>query len=184
MKEGREPWTGALIQGYRHKTWGTLSLIEHCRGLDSEHLDATMPGTYGTIRDTLRHLVSSDEDYLSQLARVKASESPPDGPVPLDQPADRFRISAPHWEALAEDVDLQAREVIAPDGWRFPAAILMAQAIHHADDHRTQVLSILGECGLEVPRLDVWGYAASHGLLTRSAEPWYQARDERPGGSS
>jgi hypothetical protein len=35
----------------------------------------------------------------------------------------------------------------------------MAQAIDHADDHRTQILSTLGACGLTVPRLDVWGYA-------------------------
>jgi len=33
------------------------------------------------------------------------------------------------------------------------------------DDHRTQILSILGARGVEVPRLSVWGYAASHGLL-------------------
>jgi hypothetical protein len=35
----------------------------------------------------------------------------------------------------------------------------MAQAIHHADDHRSHILSILGARGLEVPELDVWAYA-------------------------
>jgi uncharacterized damage-inducible protein DinB len=48
---------GALLSMYRHKTWATLRLIEHCQGLADDHLDATIPGTYGTIRDTLRHLV-------------------------------------------------------------------------------------------------------------------------------
>jgi uncharacterized damage-inducible protein DinB len=43
----------ALIELVRHKTWVTLRLIEHCRALDDEHLDASIPGTYGTIRDTL-----------------------------------------------------------------------------------------------------------------------------------
>jgi cyclophilin family peptidyl-prolyl cis-trans isomerase len=41
----------------------------------------------------------------------------------------------------------------------------MAQAIHHADDHRTHVLSILGARGLEIPALDVWGYAESAGQM-------------------
>jgi uncharacterized damage-inducible protein DinB len=48
---------GALLSMYRHTTWATLRLIEHCQGLADDHLDATIPGTYGTIRDTLRHLV-------------------------------------------------------------------------------------------------------------------------------
>jgi uncharacterized damage-inducible protein DinB len=49
-----------LLELYRHKTWATLRLIEHCQGLGDEHLDATIPGTFGTIRDTLRHLVNSE----------------------------------------------------------------------------------------------------------------------------
>jgi len=47
---------GALLQLLRHKTWSTLNLIEHCGGLETAHLDATMPGTYGTIPATLRTL--------------------------------------------------------------------------------------------------------------------------------
>jgi uncharacterized damage-inducible protein DinB len=44
-----------LLELYRHKTWATLQLIEACRVLDEDQLDATNPGTFGTIRDTLRH---------------------------------------------------------------------------------------------------------------------------------
>jgi uncharacterized damage-inducible protein DinB len=52
---------GTLLTLYRHKTWATLRLIEHCQGLDDDQLEATIPGTYGTIRDTLRRLVDSEE---------------------------------------------------------------------------------------------------------------------------
>ena len=38
-----------LLELYRHKTWATLRLIERCQGLDVEDLNATIPGTYGTI---------------------------------------------------------------------------------------------------------------------------------------
>jgi hypothetical protein len=41
----------------------------------------------------------------------------------------------------------------------------MAQAIHHADDHRTQILSILGARDLPVPDLGVWDYAEAIGLM-------------------
>ncbi len=93
--------TDALLELYRHKTWATLRLIEYCRGLGDEHLNATIPGTFGTIRETLRHLVGADEGYFSILTRKRLSEPLPDGvvklddlpagPVPLEELADRIR---------------------------------------------------------------------------------------------
>ena len=160
--------SSALLELYRHKTWATLSLIEHCRGLDDEHLDATTPGTYGTVRETLRHLVDADEDYLAGVTGQQPSDPLPDRPVPLVELAARVRRLGPRWEALAQDPDLQGREVTSPDGAvRTPAAVPMAQAIHHADDHRSHVLSILGAHGLETPNLSVWAYARSTGLMQR-----------------
>jgi hypothetical protein len=44
----------------------------------------------------------------------------------------------------------------------------MAQAIHHAGDHRTHIMSILGARGLELPGpndLDAWGFAEAEGLM-------------------
>jgi uncharacterized damage-inducible protein DinB len=171
--------SGALLQLYRHKTWATLRLIEYCRGIGDEHLDATIPGTYGTIRNTLKHLVESDEGYFSILTRERfptraAAEAfalpdrLPDGPVPLDELAERVRRLGPRWELVAEDADLPAREVTTTDGWRVPGAVPMAQAIHHADDHRSHIMSILGARGLDVPEpngLDVWGYAEANGQM-------------------
>jgi hypothetical protein len=44
--------TGTLLELFRHKTWATLRLIEYCQGLADEHLDSTIPRTFGTIRPT------------------------------------------------------------------------------------------------------------------------------------
>ncbi len=170
--------TDALLELFRHKTWATLRLVAYCQHVADEHLDATIPGTFGTIRETLRHLVGADEGYFSILTRKRLSEPLPDGvirldelpagPVPLDELAKRIRHLGPRWEALAQDTDLPGREVTSTDGWRFPGAVAMAQAINHADDHRSHVLSILGARGLEVPEpngLDVWGYAEAEGQM-------------------
>jgi uncharacterized damage-inducible protein DinB len=171
--------SGALLELFRHKTWATLRLIEYCQGLENEHLDATIPGTYGTIRETLRHLVSSEEGYFSILTRQRFHTKEeaaafvlpnplPEGPAPLDELAQRIRSLGPRWELLAQDHELPTREVTTTDGWRVPGAVPMAQAIHHADDHRSHIMSILGARGLEVPEpngLDLWGYAESAGLM-------------------
>lgn len=163
----------ALLTLYRHKTWATLRLIDYCRGIDAEHLDATIPGTYGTIRETLRHLVEAEEGYFHRVTGERLSERLPEGPVALDELAERIRRMGPRWEALAGDGDLPSREVVTSDGWRVPAAIPMAQAVHHADDHRSHVMSILGARGLDVPEpngLDLWGYAEETGIM-RQADP-------------
>lgn len=153
---------GALLELYRHKTWATLRLIEYCNGLGGEHLDATTPGTYGTIRETLRHLVDSEEGYYQLLTGERSSEPLADGPVPLDELAERIGRLGARWEAAAGDAGFPSREVKTSDGWRLPGSVPMAQAIHHADDHRSHVLSIIGARGLEIPELDLWGYAESH----------------------
>jgi uncharacterized damage-inducible protein DinB len=169
---------GTLLELHRHKTWATLRLIEYCQGLADEHLDATIPGTFGTIRETLRHLAGADEGYFSILTRRRLSEPLPDGlvklddlpagPIPLDDLAERIRRLAPRWEILIQDADVAGREFTTSDGWRVPGTVPMAQAIHHADDHRSHVLSILGARGLDVPEpngLDVWGYAEATGQM-------------------
>jgi uncharacterized damage-inducible protein DinB len=166
---------GALLELYRHKTWATLRLIEYCQNLADEHLDATIPGTFGTIRATLWHLVDGEEGYLSIVTRSHLTEpladypvmlqDLPDGSVSLGELAERIRLLGARWEILAQDSAAPGREVFSRDGWRMYGATPMAQAIHHADDHRSHVLSILGARGLEVPELDVWAYAFDAGTL-------------------
>ena len=156
-----------LLELFRHKTWATLRLIEYCQGLADEHLDATIPGTFGTIRETLHHLVDSEEGYF-RLVTGERSQPLPDGPVPLAELAKRISRLGPRWEILAQDADASARECTTSDGWRVPGSVPMAQAIHHADDHRSHVLSIIGAHGLPTPEpngLDLWGYAEASGVM-------------------
>ncbi|MBV9545436.1 MAG: DinB family protein [Chloroflexi bacterium] len=160
--------TSVLRELYRHKTWATLRLIEFCQSLPPEHVEATLPGTYGSVRATLIHLANSEANYYSLLVG-----QPRPTPIPLDgnlQEA-HARISqlGPGWEALVDQAELPDKEFHTPMGFTTGAAPL-GQAIHHADDHRTQVLSILGSRGLELPSLDFWDYGTEAGFV-RPAVP-------------
>ena len=167
---------GALVLLFQHKTWATLRLIEACRSLDDAQLAATIPGTFGTIRATLQHLVAADEGYYARLTGERLAARLTDRPVPLDELAERTRRLGPRWEALAQEPDVASREVVTSDGWRTVGAVLLAQAIHHSDDHRSHVLSIVGASGLALPGLDigedldVWHHAIATGAMVR-AEP-------------
>ena len=48
-----------------HHIWATERLIDACAALTPEQLRTPAPGTYGSIIDTFRHLVSTDGWYLT-----------------------------------------------------------------------------------------------------------------------
>lgn len=169
----------ALVELFRHKTWATLLVIEALQGVDAEVLDLTTPGTYGTIRDTLQHLVAADESYLATITGTQPAHPLPAERVPLEALAGLTRELGPRWDALARDPDAASRELTTRDGWRTPAAVPIAQAIHHAECHRGHVLSVIGAHGIELPGLDigedldVWHHGIAVGLM-QETEP---ARD-------
>jgi len=165
-----------LTELFRHKTWATLLLIEACHGIDEQVLDATTPGTYGTILETLHHLVGADESYLATITREHPAHPLLSEGASLDSMADLTHQLGARWEALARDPEIGRREVITRDGWRTPAAIPMAQAIHHAESHRGHVLSVLGAHSIEFPGLDigedldVWHHGIAVGLMQQVAD--------------
>src|SRR5437660_10366119 len=60
----------------RHGVWANEKLLDRCRALTDEQLDLTVPGTYGTIRKTLAHIVSAEEGYLVRLLGSLLHEPP------------------------------------------------------------------------------------------------------------
>jgi uncharacterized damage-inducible protein DinB len=160
-----------LLTLYRHMTWATLQVIEFCQGLDDAHLDATVPGTYGTVRETLAHLVRAEEGYLSRIKNEPLPENRANAQTPLAEMAERIRRMGPEWERVAQDDSLPGKEGMTPDGWHIQLVVPMAQAVHHACEHRAHVLTILGARGVQAPDPDVWSYAEAHNLMQQVEPP-------------
>src|SRR5512144_1832180 len=53
-----------LADAFGHHVWATLQLLDACTPLTDEQLHTNVPGTYGSILDTMRHLVGGDRSYL------------------------------------------------------------------------------------------------------------------------
>jgi uncharacterized damage-inducible protein DinB len=64
-----------LADAFRHHVWATIRLLDTCAALDEEQLGTAVPGTYGSIIDTLRHLVDGDVFYLNVSAAANRSPS-------------------------------------------------------------------------------------------------------------
>jgi uncharacterized damage-inducible protein DinB len=158
------PWADTLLWRFLdHSAWATHALLEHCLGLGDEVLATTAGGTYGTLHETLSHLVDADTGYLSWLTGAEdvllEGAAAPDV---LRRQAERAREG---WRAhLAGGPD---HERVVETGDRRPAAswVVVLQAVHHANEHRTQACSILGAHGLSHPELDGWGYGTAEGAL-------------------
>jgi uncharacterized damage-inducible protein DinB len=158
--------TSLLTDAYRHHAWATLRLLDACADLTDAQLATTVPGTYGSTLETLRHLVESDTWYLhvitdQQVPTVDAEQ--------MAVPALRelMERNSAAWErVLASDPDPDRVIVRKRDDGsetHAPLGIRLAQAIHHGTDHRSQVCTALTSLGMEPPFIDVWDFGEATG---------------------
>jgi len=151
-----------LREAFQHHFWATEKLIEYLRALPPEAETATAPGVYGEIPPTLSHLVDADGRYLLYL---EGTPPPPKaGPDPtrtLDELSESLRDQIVRWRLLLDRVDeLDVTLPARGDRPEMPHAtnLMFAQALHHGNDHRTQICTVLSANGYEPPTLDVWAY--------------------------
>ncbi len=157
-----------LIDGFEHHQWATLRLLDACLELSPAQLATNVPGTFGSILDTLRHLVGGDASYLAVLSNGRSAAIDEEA---MDLPELRTVMErlGPAWTSLlAEDLDpdfvVVRRRDDGSEG-HAPLGIRLVQALHHGTDHRSQVCTALTTLGLEPPEIDVWAFAEAHGRL-------------------
>ncbi|MGH7777894.1 MAG: DinB family protein [Candidatus Dormibacterales bacterium] len=146
----------------RHSLWATRRILEHAATLTQAQLALTVPGTAGSIRYNLAHIVGADQRYLKRLG-----VEPGTSLAEADEP-DVAGITAAHaaneegWaRVIAETPDLEAWVPLSEG--RVRRVVMPAQAIHHGTDHRTQIGTILLHHALDCPELDVWTYGGEVG---------------------
>lgn len=157
----------ALADAFDHHVWATLRLLDACSQLTPEQLEATVPGVYGSILQTLRHTVGADTWYLFVLTAGRVANVDEDS-MSLSELRAEMARNGPRWRAyLGSEPD--ARNVVAHGGGEVkthaPIGIRLAQALHHGTDHRSQVCTILTTLEIEPPDIAVWAMAEEDGRL-------------------
>ena len=61
-----------LAEMFVHHRWANLRTAEACAALTEEQLEATVPGTAGTIRDTLMHIAGAEQRYILPAGQAAA----------------------------------------------------------------------------------------------------------------
>ncbi len=156
---------------FHHNLWANIRLLERCSELSDAELDATLVGTYGSIRDTLQHIIWSE---LSLYTRIKTGQ-------PYRRPEDSPKPTLPEllesaWTTgagLIEEAGLaQVGDTVQVDRdgvpRDMPKCIILTQAINHATEHRAQIRVTLTQSGIEPPDLDSWTFFREGALESRS----------------
>ena len=161
MPENEGDNTGVVTKLFEHNVWASLKLLDFCEGLSDEQLDSTGVGCYGSIRDTLGHIVRGEVSYVERV----------NGRVPAVRPGrgefagfgvlkDAVRWTGEEMLQLAlsgrKDTLIQERE--GGLGVEYKLSSLMVQAITHSTEHRTQIAAIITQLGMEPPDMSVWNY--------------------------
>jgi uncharacterized damage-inducible protein DinB len=152
----------SLVEMFRHNAWANQRLFDACEGLSDAQLDETVVGTFGSVRDTLVHIVGAQERLVAALAET--------GPVSvirerepfrgLSELRDGARTSSEVLVELAAQAQSGATVTTTYRGeeYTLPVWLLLVQAVNHATEHRAQVAAILTQQGVEPPNMDGWTY--------------------------
>ncbi len=157
-----------MQDAFGHHVWATLRLIDACLELRPEQLATTVPGTYGSILETMRHLVGADSRYLFVLTGEVTPIIDEDRMDLLELRAAMEANGAAWLGLVAQDLDPEAVLVRhRDDGSETHAAvgIRLTQALHHGTDHRSQICTALTSLGDEPPEIDAWAFAQQDGRL-------------------
>jgi uncharacterized damage-inducible protein DinB len=157
--------TSSLLgDGFAHHTWATLQVMDACAALSTEQLETTVPGTYGSILDTMRHIVGADSGYLYRLSGERYPRIEAEGMDLAELRAVMDRNAAAWPEVLGADPDPDEFIEVRDDdgtGYRAAKGIRLAQVLHHGTDHRSQICTALTSLGIEPPEIGVWEYGAT-----------------------
>jgi uncharacterized damage-inducible protein DinB len=155
-----------LADAFSHHVWASIQVLDACASLDDAQLATTVPGTYGSILETLRHLVDGDVFYLNVL---QGGQPEPFDKETSDIPTLRGVMEGHGaiWQRLIAGALDPATDVVEHEDSGFethaPLGIRLATALYHGTDHRSQVCTALTTIGIQPPSLEVWDYARLDG---------------------
>jgi uncharacterized damage-inducible protein DinB len=162
MENQPEP---TLVELIRYNNWANAQVLAACRRLDAGQLNASAPGAYGTIRDTLAHIIRAEADYIGRITGNR-----PQPPFKWQDQPDLAQISAFAEQVAAALLDTVERtpptQMVHEEEngltLDYQARHLFMQAIGHGMEHRTNITTILSGLRLQTPEVDGWAYLFTH----------------------
>ncbi len=156
-----------LAQLLRYNRWANAALLDTCRTLSDEQLDARVPGVSGSVREVLLHIVGGQQTFvLRTKGRQHEGELNRGSDWPgFDALIEIAAATSDELIAIAEGLDEDHEVDLAFRGktYRFPLSFFLAHAVEHGVEHRTELKLVLAQIGVPTPDLDAWNYGEAMG---------------------
>ena len=157
--------TAVLGHVLHHNSWANRILLEHCAGLGPDALDLEAAGTYGSLYGTLQHIVGAEQFYIRLLTGDVLGK-----PVRKTERRTLDDLIAVAAMTGARAIDVAAKDDVdrvigdrGSDDWT-TVGIVLAQLVHHGNEHRAQATTILGSQGRATPKIGAWSYGIASGI--------------------
>lgn len=152
-----------LDRQLRHMAWANQQLIARLAEQPDDALAATSPNNEWAAGRILAHLVNAATGYACRMERVQRTAD-----VPTPTSASELPGLAAHLADLDARLRAQATEPDEllphqdPERPHYLRSVVLAQAIHHATEHRAQIagaLSTNGNNAIDLDAIDNWEFA-------------------------
>lgn len=154
--------TTLLADFFKYHLWANLRVLDACAHLTDAQLDASVPGTFGSVRETLVHIFVAEEGYIRIFTGQQLTQPLHEGDAfpGFDELRRRAQWSGESLLTIVEQFDPEQTLRLPYDGqfYDVPAILVLIQAINHATDHHSQVTTMLSQQGMTLPELNSWAY--------------------------
>ncbi|HUI90418.1 MAG TPA: DinB family protein [Anaerolineales bacterium] len=154
-----------LMEFMQYNNWANQAVLHACQKLNEAQLATKIPGAYGTIRDTLEHIIRAEAGYIRLLTgsrpqppfKWEAGPSLAEMAVYSMQVGNALVEAAQHVPSVHQvDQEMDGKQL------HFRALAVFIQIIDHGIEHRTNITTILNQGLGSAPEVDGWGYLMSH----------------------
>jgi uncharacterized damage-inducible protein DinB len=154
-----------MMEFFQYNHWANQELMSICINLSDEIITTSIPGSYGSIRNTFAHILKAEISFLKRIHGVypEPDFKWEDNPSLTQMMAYEASLN----EALLDTLQrVPATQNVHEegDGWTFDyqARLIFMSVVYHGIAHRTDITTALNNKGISLPELDVWGYQSAY----------------------
>ena len=145
---------------FRHSAWASQRVYEAVTQLPLEALDAYVSDPEWSVGRILQHIVGGADWYVYCLTQAPLGDQKK--PADMDDVRSLAGELAGYDEAIASQASLPDEYLTITEGdksWQNLRSTILAEAIYHAAEHRTQLVDALEARGfkaISLDSLDLW----------------------------
>ena len=139
---------------YAYNKWANHRIMDVCRPLDTTHFTRNLGNSFGSIRDTLAHILGAEWVWLERWQHRSPKQLPIADTFPDITTIDRRwqEIERGQNAFLEKLTDTQLEQRIAytnfkGERWEYSLGQMMQHLVNHSTYHRGQVITMLRQLG-------------------------------------